>query len=94
MDPKSKRKAMIGIGSGLGLEIVSYLPAFGGEMFSFLALILFVVGTLLFIWGCTHYVLSKGLPDWLGYLGLFSVVGLIVIFLLPSRRGATHEKVA
>jgi hypothetical protein len=86
MNPESKRKALIGLGVGLGLEVVSRVLALGGDRVLFVAVALFLVATLLFIWECTHYALSKGLPHWLGYLGFFSLFGLFVIFLLPIRR--------
>ena len=87
MSLESKQKAKIGIGLGLGLEIVARLLwASSADVFPLIAVALCLVATLLFIWGCTHYALSKGLPHWLGYLGLFSFIGLIVIFLLPVRR--------
>jgi hypothetical protein len=91
MNPESKRKTVVGVIAGLGLEIVSRLLAIGGDRFFFLALVMFGVATLLFIWGCTHYAMSKGLPHWLGYLGLFSVVGLVVILFLPARRSVPYE---
>ena len=86
MNPNSKRKALIGLGVGLSLEIISRVVAAGGDQLFLVAVALFLVATLLFIWGCTHYALSKGLPDWFGYFGLFSVIGLLVIFLVPARR--------
>jgi hypothetical protein len=86
MNPKSKRKALIGLGVGLGLEIIARLLATGSDQLFIFAVASFLVATLLFIWGCTHLALSKGLPDWLGYLGFFSVIGLLVIFLIPARR--------
>ena len=82
--PESK-KALIGIGLGLGLEIASRLLVIGGDRFFLLAMVVFLIATLLFVWGCTHYARSKRLPHWLGYLGLLSVIGLFVLLLLPAR---------
>jgi hypothetical protein len=86
MNPESKRKAKIGLGVGIGLDIIARLLASVGDRFFVVAVALFLVARLLFIWGCTHYALSKGLPHWLGYLGLLSVIGLVVLVLLPPRR--------
>jgi hypothetical protein len=88
---ESKLKALIGIAVGLGLELATQLLCSAGDSNILFVLAIFLVATLLFIWGCTHYALSKGLPHWLGYLGIFNFLGPIVIFLLPSRRRVAHD---
>jgi hypothetical protein len=65
MNLESKSKAKIGVGVGLGLEIVSHLLTYGGDQMFLFAVAVFLAATLLFIWGCTHYAISKGLSDWL-----------------------------
>ena len=50
-----------------------------------LALIVGVAGTVAFVYGCVNYALAKGRAGWWGLLGLLSVLGLIVLWLLPDR---------
>lgn len=39
----------------------------------------------LFIWGCQGYAMSKGLPPSYGYLGFLSLIGLVILFLIPKK---------
>jgi hypothetical protein len=88
MNPELIKRAWTGVGVGLGLQLLCRIFLSGEGPSFLLAATLCLVGTLMFIWGCTSYARAKGLPDWLGYLGLLSVVGLFVlIFLPPSRTG-------
>lgn len=43
-------------------------------------------GIVLFIWGCQGYAMSKGQSAGLGYLGIFSVFGLIVIAIVGKKQ--------
>ena len=65
------RKTNIGVGIGFITQLLGVAIAFVG--FSF------------FIWGCAQYARGKGHSPWLGPLGLLSLLGLIVLFLLPDR---------
>jgi len=76
---------VIGIVGGLALELISWSLSFGGERFFIIAAVVFLAATIFSIWGCTHYAVSKGLPDWFGYIGMFSVFGFVLIYLLPVR---------
>ena len=88
-----KRKAGIGIGVGLGFEILgrvlySGVQASGVDVLVIYVVIACLIGQLFFIWGCTNYALSKGLPHWFGYFGLFNLIGLVIIFLVPGRQSS------
>ncbi|WP_329742174.1 hypothetical protein [Dyella sp. A6] len=78
-----KRSTNIGVGLGLVAEIAGRLlvragnPGFG--------LLILLVGYVLFIWGCTQYAKGKGHSGWFGVLGLFSLLGLLVLFFLPDH---------
>lgn len=43
------------------------------------------VGLIIFIWGCMSLSVEKGYSKWLGLLGLFSCIGLLVLLLLPEK---------
>ncbi len=44
-----------------------------------------LVGAGIFIYGCMLYAQAKGQNKWLGLLGLFSLLGLIVLVLLTDK---------
>ena len=50
-----------------------------------LAFFLVIVGTALLIWGGRRYAMAKGYPDWVGILSVLMCLGVLVLFLLPSR---------
>ena len=89
MLPENKRKTNIGVGVGIGLQIMARLlvrePQSGPTTLSILGLILIVVGVVFFIWGCMNYAQGKGYSKHLGWLGLLSCLGLIVLICLPDR---------
>ena len=80
-----KRKTNIGVGLGILAQVVGYvLTSFGGAGavfgWSFL-----VGGTVLFIWGCWSYAEGKGYDGAFGFLGLFTIIGLIILACLPDK---------
>lgn len=49
------------------------------------ALAVRLVGIVLWIWGLRHYAMSKGYhPAW-GFLGLLSIIGLLILVVLPNK---------
>jgi hypothetical protein len=56
-----------------------------------LAFFLVIVGTALLIWGGRHYAMAKGYPDWVGILSVLMCLGVLVLFLLPSRVQSAHQ---
>lgn len=44
-----------------------------------------LIGAILFIWGCVNYMRGKGHSGWWGALGLFFLIGLIVLLFFPDR---------
>lgn len=56
------------------------------------SLLVGLVSLALFVWGCGRYGLSKGYPRLLsGLLGILNVVGLIILYLLPSKAQESRE---
>ena len=47
--------------------------------------ILAIFGFVPLIWGCVQYAKGKGLSPYFGALGLFWIVGLVVLVLLPDK---------
>ena len=51
-----------------------------------------LTGIALFVWGCGRYSMAKGYSSWFGALGLFSLIGLIILTLFPDKHKITpHE---
>ena len=46
-------------------------------------------GVLAFVFGCGYYAKSKGYKSSWGLLGLLSVIGLFILFLLPDKQTST-----
>lgn len=76
---KHKNGTNIGVLVGIALQIGA------GYVESPANMLLYVAGWAAFIWGCTEYARGKGHSPWFGLLGLLSILGLIVLVLMPDR---------
>ena len=56
-----------------------------GDSYIMLGNLVFVVGAGLFIYGCTLYAKAKGYNWAVGLLGILSLIGLIVLAVLPDK---------
>ncbi|MGH8677258.1 MAG: hypothetical protein ACREUQ_02755 [Burkholderiales bacterium] len=74
-----KTNTNIGVGLGIVLQIA------GRSMQSPFGVLLMLAGVVAFIWGCTEYARGKGYSGWFGVLGLFSILGLIVLAVMPDK---------
>ena len=77
-----KTNTNIGVGLGIILHIVARAMVASNPV---VAVIAALVGTVLFVWGCCNYAQGKGYHWALGFLGLLSIIGLIVLALLPDK---------
>ena len=86
---QNKTKTNIGVGLGIVFQLAARLiPATTGDagaILALLALMLLLVGAVFFIWGCMNYAEGKGHSKWLGFLGLLSCIGLIILVFLPDH---------
>ena len=75
-----QKKTNYGIAFGLLLQL-------GSTVFSDnpIGLLVLIIGAATFIWGCCCYAIGKGYPGVLGDLGFLSLLGLIVLILLPDK---------
>jgi len=85
MLPDKKTKTNIGVGLGFILEILGNFLARTSTTGAALGLVLILVGVVLFIWGCMNFAEGKGHSKWLGFLGLLSCIGLIILVFLPDH---------
>lgn len=80
-----KQKTNIGVGVGLVLSILGRIMMTAGSGLALLGLFLAIGGLVIFIWGCVNYAQGKGQhPAW-GLLGLLSIIGLLILVLMPDR---------
>jgi hypothetical protein len=87
-----QRTANIGIGSGILVQIIARLLMAAGDAGALLGLPLALLGTGLFIWGCWAYAEGKGHHGGWGLLGLFSLIGLVILVLMPDKcRGESRR---
>jgi hypothetical protein len=92
MLPDKKAKTNIGVGVGLVLQIAARFLVNEGEFgprapigLVALGFVIMVIGFAFFIWGCMNYAEGKGYSKQLGWLGLLSCLGLLVMVCLPDR---------
>ena len=80
-----KTKTNVGVGIGIVLQIIANVITRTNPDMFVLGLIVGLVGSVLFIFGCCCYAIGKGYHGALGLLGLLSCLGLIVLVVLPDK---------
>ena len=84
---KKDAERLIGLSVAIPFVAVGCLS--GIPLPVFLARFIFVLLILLSLlpssWGCMYYAKSKGYSKWWGLAGIFSIVGLAVLWLLPDK---------
>ena len=84
MIPEYKTKTNIWVAVGLGLQAASMLLSRYGVP-PVAALVVRLVGFLVLIGGCFYYAQAKGYSRWWGLLGLFNLLGLLLLVLFRDR---------
>jgi hypothetical protein len=72
---------------GFIVQIVGRFAAHSapGEAGALIGLAISLVGLVIFIWGCMQMAMEKGYSKWLGLLGFFSCIGLLILMVLPEK---------
>ena len=70
---------------GFGVIIVARLIDRYGSEVAILAFPVGIIGTVIFVWGCCLLAKGKGYPNYFGMLGLLSLVGLMILWLIPEK---------
>jgi hypothetical protein len=82
-----RKRVNIGVGVGILLQLAGISFTFEAgysELINMLGALMFLAGLSLFIWGLCMYAKGKGRHWAWGFLGLFNVLGLIVLFFLKA----------
>jgi hypothetical protein len=80
-----KTKTNTGVALGIILEIAGQIIMRQMPNLALVGTIVMLVGVVFFIWGCMNYAVGKGYSQFLGLLGLFSCIGLLILVLLPDK---------
>lgn len=80
---------------GTQLAGIGFLVAFMGYFFDilfqlggnyeYISTATYIVGVVIFFFGCYHMATGKGYHDSFALLGLLSFIGLIILFVIPNR---------
>ena len=93
MLPGTQKKSNILLLSAIALAILSMAVLAkdldssqpGAAAFMALFAIVRIVAAVLWFWGLSVYAKGRGYSPWLGALGLLSLIGLIILAVLPDR---------
>ena len=94
MSTDQKNKLLQGVVFGFFFQFIGYkmrgwtLGAYSVKISGTIAIVL---GCVIFAWGCTHLVAAKKLRKEWSALGLFSVIGLAVLWWMPVRKSAPQD---
>ena len=69
----------------LGIALVLWIVAWVINPFGLVGL----AGTIFSVLGCIDWAKSKGLSPWFGALGLLTILGWVIMFVIPSRATLT-----
>lgn len=79
---KGKTNLFVGLGLVINILAMYVLPRYVGAG---IVLPVLLVGTALFIAGCCFYATGKGHHGAWGVLGLFSIIGLLVLICMTDK---------
>ncbi|MEM7165737.1 MAG: hypothetical protein AAF581_09750 [Planctomycetota bacterium] len=94
MIPSYKKKANLALGLGfVGIlvaalwdRVIDPVEATDPVQVNWPAMGLQTIGVVVFAVGCAWYMLAKGRSRWWGLLGVFGLLGLLVLACFPDRR--------
>ena len=87
MRPEKRFKTNVGVGIGSVLQLAGFFWVQTAVIpdDEIAGLILILISLPVFVWGCMNYAEGKGYSKSVGLLGLGSIIGLIVLIVLPER---------
>ncbi|MGA2541005.1 MAG: hypothetical protein ABSG78_05525 [Verrucomicrobiota bacterium] len=85
MLPSNKTNTIIDLACGIVLQIAGGVLVELSGIATIPGLVFVALGAGFFILGCTGYAAAKGYSKWIGLLGSGSLLGLIILVLLPEH---------
>ena len=82
------KKANLFILLGLTLSLVGQFGSYTEDT-AIYGLLLWLIGTVIFVVGASYYARAKGRSPWWGAAGLFGLLGLIVLVVLKDFHKAS-----
>ena len=80
-----KKQTNIGVGLGFASQIGSKLIEKNFPSLQILALLLLIASLAFTIWGCAHYAKGKGYSGYWGALGIFWLLGFVILALFKDK---------
>ena len=84
---KKDAERLIGLSVAIPFSVIGCLSLIPLPVFlaRFIFVLLILLSLLPSSWGCMYYAKSKGYSKWWGLAGIFSIVGLAVLWFLPDK---------
>jgi hypothetical protein len=67
------------------MDYTSYNQVSGDPLYNMSSIFFLFLAALTLLWGARIYAQGKGLPEIIGYLGLFGFAGIAVLLVLPDK---------
>jgi len=80
-----KARTIIGVGLGFSLQVLYQALLYLRPQLVLLQMVCMWCGVLLFVYGCVSYSRGKGQNGAWGILGILSLVGFIILALMPYK---------
>ena len=80
-----KKRTNIGVGLGIISQFVGRILISSEGPGALLGVLLVLGGAVSFVWGCWSYAVGKGYHGAWGFLGLLSIIGLIILACFPDK---------
>jgi hypothetical protein len=90
----NKTNAIIDLVCGMLFQIAGGVLVELSGVATIPGLIFLVLGAGFLILGCTGYAVAKGYSKWIGLLGSGSLLGLIILVLLPEHANKPDDYAA
>lgn len=85
MKPDAVTRTALALVLGGALQLVWLIVGFASKSEVNPASFLLVLGSLVFILGCSYLARLRGLSGWYGLSGIASVLGVLVLWSIPTE---------
>ena len=83
---ESRAPEAISVGFGFIAQLIGQQIPASDLFLTVLRWGLMIIGTAVAIWGCSSFARKKGLNRAWGIVGLISIIGLIILAVMPNKK--------